>query len=67
MLSEQRNSMEGKKVIFVEDKNDIENADGARGHLEIVGYTKHVPMIYEKYIKRGLDIILSILFVVLKK
>lgn len=60
MLSEQRNSMEGKKVIFVEDKNDIENADGARGHLEIVGYTKHVPKIYERYIKRGLDIILSI-------
>lgn len=39
---EQKNPLEGKKVIFVEDENDEENADGVRGHLEAVGETKKV-------------------------
>ena len=56
---EQKNPMEGKKVVFVEDINDKENADGVRGHLEAVGESTHVAGIYEKYIKRGIDIILS--------
>ena len=56
---DQKNPMEGKKVIFVEDENDSENADGVRGHLEAVGEASHVPGIYEKYIKRGIDIVLS--------
>lgn len=30
---EQKNSLEGKKVVFVEDENDKVNADGVKGHL----------------------------------
>lgn len=55
----QKNPMEGKKVVFVEDENDKENADGVKGHLEAVGEINHVPGLYEKYIKRGIDVILS--------
>ena len=56
---DQKNPMEGKKVIFVEDENDKENADGLRGHLEAIGESTYVPGVYEKYIKRGLDVALS--------
>jgi len=56
---DQKNPMEGKKVIFVEDENDSENADGVRGHLEAVGEINHVPSFYEKYVKRGIDVVLS--------
>lgn len=56
---DQKNPMEGKRVIFVEDDNDKENADGIRGHLEAIGDSNHKAGIYEKYIKRGIDIILS--------
>ena len=56
---EQKNPLEGKKVVFVEDENDPENADGARGHLEAVGDSDYTPGLYEKYIKRALDVILS--------
>lgn len=56
---EQKNPLEGKKVIFVEDDEEPENADGARGHLEAVGDSDHAPGFYEKYIKRGMDILLS--------
>lgn len=56
---EEKNPLEGKKVIFVEDENDKQNADGVRGHLEAVGDSKYVPGFYEKYIKRGIDIVLS--------
>ena len=55
----QKNPMEGKKVIFIEDEKDARNADGVCGHLEAVGDSEFTPSIYEKYIKRGLDIILS--------
>lgn len=55
----QKNPMEGKKVIFVEDEKDARNADGVCGHLEAVGDSAFTPGVYEKYIKRGLDIILS--------
>lgn len=57
--SDQKNPLEGKKVIFVENEDEPENADGVRGHLEAVGESDHVPGFYEKYIKRGMDIILS--------
>ena len=33
----QKNPFEGKKVVLIEDENDKENADGAKGHLEAVG------------------------------
>ena len=56
---EQRNRLEGKKVVFVENENEPENADGVRGHLEAVGESSHQAGFYEKYIKRGLDVILS--------
>ena len=56
---EQKNPLEGKKVVFVENENEPENADGVRGHLEAVGDSNHTPGMYEKYIKRGLDVILS--------
>lgn len=57
--TEQKNPLEGKKVVFVENEEEPENADGVRGHLEAVGDSKHVPGFYEKYIKRGIDILLS--------
>ena len=56
---EQKNPLEGKKVVFVENENEPENADGVRGHLEAVGESSHQAGVYEKYIKRILDIILS--------
>ena len=56
---EQRNPLEGKKVVFVENENEPENADGVRGRLEAVGDSQHKAGFYEKYIKRGLDVILS--------
>ena len=37
---DQKNPFAGKKVVFVEDESDEENADGVRGHLEAVGETK---------------------------
>lgn len=56
---EEQNPMKGMKVIFVEDENDPVNADGKRGHLEAVGKSNHIPTFYERYIKRGLDVVLS--------
>lgn len=55
----QKNPLEGKKVIFVADEKEPENADGARGHLEATGDSDYTPGFYEKYIKRGIDIVLS--------
>lgn len=55
----QKNPMEGKKVVFVDDVNDMENADGVRGHLKAVGKSVHKAGIYERYVKRSLDIVLS--------
>lgn len=53
------NPMEGKKVIFVEDSNDKEDADGVRGHLETVGDSQYKAGFYEKSVKRALDVIFS--------
>ena len=55
----QMNPLEGKKVIFIENDDEIENADGVRGHLEAIGESDYKSGFYEKYIKRGFDIILS--------
>lgn len=49
---EQRNPMAGKKVVFIADENDKENADGVKGHLESVGVSDYHPGIYDRYIKR---------------
>ena len=55
----EQNAMRGKKVVFVECEEDPINADGKQGHLEAVGQTDHKQTFYEKYVKRGLDIVLS--------
>ena len=55
----EKNPLEGKKVIFVEDENDKINADGVKGHLEPAGDSEYVPGFYEKYVKRGMDVVLS--------
>lgn len=55
----QKNPLQGKKVVFVPDENDNENADGARGHLEAVGESDYKPGVYDKYFKRAIDIVLS--------
>ena len=52
--------MEGKKVVFVQDDNDRENADGIRGHLQAVGNSDPHPGIYERFFKRTIDIIVSL-------
>ena len=56
---EQKNPFEGKKVIFVEDETEPENADGVRGHLEAIGDSDYKEGTYSKYIKRGMDVVLS--------
>lgn len=56
---EEKNPMEGKKVVFINDENDEENADGVKGHLEAVGNSEKRKGIYENIIKRLIDIILS--------
>ena len=57
---EEWNPMQGKKVRFVEDETEKENADGVRGHLEAIGISNHKASMYEKYVKRVLDILLSL-------
>ena len=56
----EKNPMEGKTVVFVEDANEKANADGVCGHLEMTGESAYRPGIYEKVAKRLLDIILSL-------
>lgn len=56
---EEQNHMEGRKVCFVENDDEKENADGMRGHLEAIGVADHKPSFYEKVIKRLIDIVLS--------
>lgn len=55
----QKNPFEGKKVVFVEDENDQENADGVKGHLEAAGDSLYTPKVYDKYVKRVFDLLLS--------
>ena len=62
---EEQNPMEGKKVRFIENEFDKENADGMRGHLEAIGVTDHKAGAYEKVFKRVLDVILSFLGLVI--
>ncbi|WP_095174818.1 MULTISPECIES: sugar transferase [Blautia] len=56
---EQKNPFFGKKVVFVSDNNDCENADGEKGHLEATAISDYKQGIYGKYIKRAIDIALS--------
>ncbi len=56
-----KNPMEGKKVVFVENPAEPENADGIRGHLEAVGTSEGKRSLYDRFWKRLIDIILSTL------
>lgn len=55
----EQNPMQGKRVVFVPDETEPQNADGVRGHLEAVGTTNHRAGFYERFVKRALDIVLS--------
>lgn len=55
----EQNPFAGKKVVFVQDDNDEENADGVRGHLEAVSVSVQQQSLYSKYGKRMLDVALS--------
>ena len=57
--SAEQNPFAGKKVVFVQDDNDDENADGVRGHLEAVSAFAQQQSLYSKYGKRMLDMVLS--------
>lgn len=63
--TEYENPFYGKKVAFVQDDNDAENADGVKGHLTAAGESNYVQGFYEKYIKRGIDVILSFLALII--
>lgn len=56
---EEQNPFAGKKVVFVHDDSDAENADGVRGHLEEAGVSISQESFYSKYGKRALDVALS--------
>lgn len=56
---QQKNPLEGQKVIFVPDEKDKVNADGVRGHLKAIGPNDFVPNAYDRYFKRIVDIVLS--------
>ena len=56
---EEKNPFEGKKVRFVEDEADVENADGVKGHLEEIGDAEYRGSLYDRYGKRALDVFLS--------
>ena len=55
---DQKNPMEGKQVVFIEDADDPENADGVRGHLKATGNSPEMKSDYV-WLKRIIDIILS--------
>lgn len=56
---EQRNIMESKKVKFVFDENDKENADGEKGHLQEMGLSEYKNSFYDKFVKRCIDKLLA--------
>ena len=56
---EQRNIMESKKVKFVFDENDKENADGEKGHLQEIGLSEYKNSFYDKFVKRCIDKLLA--------
>lgn len=57
----QKNPLENKRVVFVVDESDKENADGMRGHLEAVGDNIYRAGLYDKCLKRLIDVVLSFL------
>ena len=65
MKMEDRNPMEGKRVRFVENPMEKENADGVRGHLEAIGEAEYKRSFYDKVTKRIIDIVLSFIGLVI--
>lgn len=57
--SYETNPFEGKKVVFVENDTDKENADGVKGHLEAIGDSDYMPGFYDRYVKRWFDVVIS--------
>ena len=51
-----QNPFEGKRVVFVENENEALNADGIRGHLEVIGNEERHFLIYDDVIKRVISI-----------
>lgn len=58
-LPEEKNPMEGKTVVFIEEESDPVNADGVRGHLEAVGESSFRESFYTHRVKRTIDLLLS--------
>ena len=58
-MQESHNPMERKKVIFVENASEPMNADGVCGHLKAVGDSEIRRSLYDRFLKRLIDIILS--------
>ena len=56
---EEKNELEGKRVIFVEDESYKENADGVRGYLKEIGESNYKASFYDMYVKRSIDVVLS--------
>lgn len=56
---DEKNPLEGKRVVFVEEEDKPENADGLRGYLKTTGESSFKPGIYDRYVKRAIDIVLS--------
>lgn len=61
----QKNPYEGKEIIFVENENEPENADGKKGRIEIVGISSYKTSFYDKYIKRFFDVVLSFIALII--
>ncbi len=53
----EQNPLYKKRVVFAENEYDPVNADGKRGHLEVVGESQYKQTFYEKHIKRAIDVI----------
>ena len=62
---DQLNPMEGKRVRFVYNDQEPENADGARGHLENIGNVSLNRTLYDRVFKRIIDILLSFIGLVI--
>ena len=60
---EEKNPMEGKKVLLVKDGSDVKNADGVRGHLEPIGSSGKRKGFYEHIIKHYNDIPINLYYV----
>lgn len=56
---EQKNPLEGKRVVFVADESEKENADGVRGHLQPIGDSVPKKSFYADVLKRVFDAVFS--------